>query len=166
VSAEVVSTDYEGMVEEGRRLATIHERIVVKVPVSWDGLKAVRTLAADGVRVNVTLVFSAVQALLVAKAGAAYVSPFVGRLDDVGHEGLDVVRQTVAIYDNYDFETEVITASVRSPMHVIEAALAGADIATLPYSVLQQLVKHPLTDVGLERFLKDWRNWKEKQSGV
>ncbi|HVL88226.1 MAG TPA: fructose-6-phosphate aldolase [Candidatus Thermoplasmatota archaeon] len=156
ISAEVTSTKADEMVRQGEDLAKLHENIVVKCQLTADGLKATRALAKKGIPVNVTLCFSANQALLAAKAGAAYISPFVGRLDDVSHDGMDLLRQIVAIYNNYDFETEVLAASVRHPVHVVECALAGADIATLPYKVLEQMVKHPLTDRGLEQFLKDW----------
>jgi len=157
VSAEVVAVDAPGMVEEGERLARIHENIVVKCPMIPEGLKATRILTERGRRVNVTLVFSAAQALLAAKAGAAFISPFVGRLDDVGHDGMELVAQMLEMLDHYTYEAEVLVASTRSPLHVIRAAQMGADIATCPFSVLQQLVKHPLTDVGLERFLADYR---------
>jgi transaldolase len=156
VSAEVIATDKEGMVAEAREWARIHEQVVVKIPMTVDGLKATRILAEDGVKVNVTLIFQPIQALLAAKAGAAFVSPFIGRLDDVNHRGMEVVEQTLTIYENYGFDTEVIVASIRHPLHVLEAALAGADIATIPYGVMLQLMRHPLTDVGLERFLADW----------
>lgn len=156
ISAEVVATDYEGILKEGRELAQIHKNIVIKVPMLVDGLRAVKTFADEGIRTNVTLVFSATQALLAAKAGATYVSPFVGRLDDIGHEGMELIAQVREIYDNYGFGTETLVASVRSPMHVLEAARLGADVATCPYAVIEQLVKHPLTDIGLAKFLKDW----------
>ncbi|MFO7156476.1 MAG: fructose-6-phosphate aldolase [Pseudomonadota bacterium] len=156
ISAEVVATDYEGILKEGRELAQIHKNIVIKVPMLVDGLRAVKTFADEGIRTNVTLVFSATQALLAAKAGATYVSPFVGRLDDIGHEGMELIAQVREIYDNYGFGTEILVASVRSPMHVLEAARLGADVATCPYAVIEQLVKHPLTDIGLAKFLKDW----------
>lgn len=156
ISAEVVATDYEGIVKEGRELAQIHKNIVVKVPLLVDGLRAVKTFADEGIRTNVTLCFSATQALLAAKAGATYISPFVGRLDDIGHEGMELIAQVREIYDNYGFGTEILVASVRSPMHVLEAARLGADVATCPYAVIEQLVKHPLTDIGLAKFLKDW----------
>jgi len=156
ISAEVVATDYEGIVREGRELAAIHPNIVIKVPMLVDGLRAVKTFADEGIRTNVTLVFSATQALLAAKAGATYVSPFVGRLDDVGHEGMELIAQVREIYDNYGYDTQVLVASVRSPMHVLEAARIGADVATCPYAVIEQLAKHPLTDIGLAKFLKDW----------
>lgn len=156
ISAEVISLECQSMVEEARVLAKISDNIVVKVPITLEGLKAVRSLKAEGIRTNVTLVFSANQALLAAKAGASFVSPFVGRMDDVSSFGLEVVEQTLAIFDNYDILTEVIVASVRHPIHVLEAALAGAQAATIPYPVLMQLVKHPLTDIGIERFRADW----------
>ena len=156
VSAEVVATDYAGMVREGRDLAGINEHIVIKVPFTKDGVRACRTLAEEGHRVNVTLIFSATQAWLAAKVGAAYVSPFVGRLDDIGTTGMNLIREIVDIFDNAEFATEVLVASVRSPIHVVEAARMGADVVTAPASVIEQCFKHPLTDIGLERFLKDW----------
>jgi len=156
VSAEVVATDAAGMIREGRELAGIDEHIVVKVPFTKDGVKACKTLASEGKRVNVTLIFSATQAWLAAKVGAAYVSPFVGRLDDVGTTGMHLVREIVDIFDNFEFETEVLVASVRSPIHVVEAARMGADVVTVPAAVIEQCFKHPLTDIGLEKFLKDW----------
>ncbi len=157
VSAEVIATDTDGMVTEGRRLAALADNIVVKLPMLEAGLVAVRRLAADNIRANVTLCFSSVQCLLAAKAGAAYVSPFIGRLDDVGQVGMDVIRETRAIFDRYGFPTEILAASIRHPRHVAEAALLGADVATLPAEVLRKLMRHPLTDQGLERFLADWR---------
>ncbi len=157
VSAEVVATETDAMVTEARELASIHDQVVVKIPMTHDGLKATRILSAEGIRVNVTLVFQAIQALLAAKAGAAYVSPFIGRLDDVNHRGMEIVEQIMTIFENYGYDTEVIVASIRHPLHVLEAALAGGDIATVPYGVLMQLLKHPLTDVGLAKFLEDWR---------
>jgi transaldolase len=157
VSAEVVATDTEAMVAEARELAAIHEQVAVKIPMTPAGLKATRILAAEGIKVNVTLIFQAVQAMLAAKAGAAFVSPFIGRLDDINHRGMEVIEQTVTIFENYGFDAEIIVASVRHPLHVLEAALTGADIATIPYGVLMQLIKHPLTDVGLAKFLEDWR---------
>ncbi len=160
VSVEVVSQDYEGMVKEARELAKIDEHVVIKIPMTVEGLKAVRTLSKEGIKTNVTLIFQPLQALLAAKAGANYVSPFVGRLDDISHYGLDLVEQILQIYDNYGFETEVIVASVRHPLHVLEAALIGAHIATIPPKVIRQLVNHPLTDIGIERFLKDWEKLK------
>ncbi|MBI3805503.1 MAG: fructose-6-phosphate aldolase [Nitrospirae bacterium] len=156
ISAEVVATDEEGMLEEGRSLAKIHQNVVVKVPMTPNGLKATRRLSQEGTRVNVTLIFSPAQALLAAKAGATYVSPFIGRLDDVGQVGMDLIDQIVTIFSNYDFGTEVLVASIRNPIHVIEAAQIGAHVATMPFSVLQQLMKHPLTDLGLAKFLSDW----------
>jgi transaldolase len=156
VSAEVVATDVEGMLREGRHLREIHPSIYVKIPMVPAGLKAARTLAQEGTRVNMTLVFSANQALLAAKVGAAYVSPFIGRLDDHGQDGMDLVRDILAIYRTYRFPTQVLVASIRHPVHVLEAAKAGADIATMPFAVMEKLVQHPLTDLGLARFLKDW----------
>ena len=156
VSAEVVATDTAGMLREGRDLAAIDEHIVIKVPFTKESVKACRTLSSDGHRVNVTLIFSPTQAWLAAKVGAAYVSPFVGRLDDVGTTGMHLVREIVDIFDNADFATEVLVASVRSPIHVVEAARMGADVVTAPPAVIEQCFKHPLTDIGLERFLKDW----------
>lgn len=161
VSAEVVSTETDAIVEEARRLAAIHEDVVVKVPLIRDGIRAVSRLSAEGIRINVTLCFSANQALLAAKAGATYISPFVGRLDDISHDGMDLVRQIVQIYDNYGFPTEVLVGSCRHPRHVLDAALMGADIATLPYGVFNQLFDHPLTDKGLAAFLSDWEKAKE-----
>jgi transaldolase len=160
ISAEVIGTKADEMVKEAEDLAKIHENIVVKIPMIEEGLKAVKRLTAAGIKTNVTLIFSPSQALLAAKAGATYVSPFVGRLDDISHNGLDIVADIQTIYKNYDFDTEIIVASIRNPLHVIEAALIGADIATIPYSVIGQLIKHPLTDIGLEKFLKDWENAK------
>lgn len=156
VSLEVVATDFEGMVKEGRELAQIAQNAVVKVPLTKEGLKAVKRLAGDGIKVNQTLCFSAPQALLAAKAGATYISPFLGRLDDISHVGMDLVRQIVEIYRNYGFKTQVLAASIRHPLHVVDAALAGAHVATMPFSVLEQLVKHPLTEIGIKRFLEDW----------
>jgi len=157
VSAEVVSMDAEGMVKEARELANLADNIVVKIPMLEEGLKAVKILAQEGINTNVTLCFSAIQALMAAKAGAAYISPFVGRLDDIGHVGMELVEEIITIYDNYGFETEVIVASIRNPIHVLDAALMGADIATIPFKVIQQLTKHPLTDIGVEKFLADWK---------
>ncbi len=156
VSAEAVSTEAAAIVREGRELAKIHPNIVVKVPLIPEGLKATRQLAEEGIRVNQTLVFSASQALLAAKAGATYASPFVGRLDDASHVGMDLIRQILQIYRHYGFSTQVLVASVRNPLHVVEAALMGAHVATVPYGVLLQLAKHPLTDAGLKKFLEDW----------
>jgi transaldolase len=161
ISAEVVSTDTEGMLEEGRRLSKIHDNIVVKIPMLVDGLKATRKLAEEGIKTNVTLVFSPLQALMAAKAGATYVSPFIGRLDDISQEGLLLVEQIVEIYSNYAFDTEIIVASIRNPLHVLESALMGADIATIPFSVLNKLAAHPLTDKGLKAFLDDWDRAKK-----
>jgi transaldolase len=157
ISAEVVATDAPGMVREGRDLAKIAPNIVVKCPLTAEGLKAVRELKGDGIRSNVTLCFSAPQALFAAKAGAYIVSPFVGRLDDIGIDGMALIKDVKQIYRNYGFETQILVASIRNPLHVIEAALVGADIATMPASVYQALLKHPLTDIGLARFLEDWR---------
>ena len=156
VSGEVVATDYEGMVREGRDLGTISEHIVVKVPFTQAGVRACKTLAGEGLRVNVTLVFTPAQALIAAKVGATFVSPFVGRLDDIATSGMQVIEQIVEIYENYDYTTEVLVASVRGPQHVVEAARMGADVCTCPAKVIEQLFHHPLTDIGLERFLKDW----------
>lgn len=157
ISAEVVSSDAPGMVEEGERLARMHRNIYVKVPITAEGLKATRVLSHRGVRVNVTLVFSPAQALLAAKAGASFISPFVGRLDDAGHDGMQVIEQIVRILRNYTYPAEVLVASTRNPLHVIRAAELGAHIATCPFTVLQQLLRHPLTDIGIERFLADWK---------
>jgi len=156
VSLEAISLDSEGMVAEAKKLSKISKNVVVKIPMISEGLKAVKILSKENIKTNVTLVFSPLQALLAAKAGASYVSPFVGRLDDIGHVGMDVVNQTLEIYGNYGFETEVIVASIRSPIHVNDAALMGAHVATIPFKVIQQLSKHPLTDIGIEKFLKDW----------
>jgi len=157
ISAEVISLDHEGMVKEARELSKIHKNIVVKIPMTIEGLKAVNILSKEGIKTNVTLIFSSAQALLAAKAGASYVSPFVGRIDDVGSEGMELIREITQIFNNYDIKTEIIAASIRSPMHVIDAAMAGADIATIPYKVLVQMTKHPLTDIGIEKFLDDWK---------
>jgi transaldolase len=155
-SAEVVATDTEGMVREGRDLASIDQHIVVKVPFTKDGVKACKTLSSEGKRVNVTLIFSATQALLAAKVGATYVSPFVGRLDDIATSGMNLINEIVDIFGNYDFKTQVLVASVRHPIHIVEAARMGADVCTCPAAVIESMFKHPLTDIGLERFLKDW----------
>ena len=157
VSAEVVSTDVNGMVNEARELAEIHQHVVVKIPMITDGLKATRQLADAGIKSNVTLVFSPLQALLAAKAGATYVSPFIGRLDDISQTGMELVAQILEIYQNYIFETEVLVASIRNPLHVLEAAQMGADVATIPFKVISQLAKHPLTDIGMRQFLDDWK---------
>jgi transaldolase len=162
VSAEAVSMDADGMVREGQSLSKIHENIVIKIPMIEEGLKAVKRLSGMGIKTNVTLVFSPSQALLAAKAGATYVSPFVGRLDDISHVGMEIVGEITEIYENYMFATEVIVASVRNPLHVVEAAKIGAHIATIPYSVIIQLIKHPLTDIGIEKFLKDWEKVPKK----
>ncbi len=156
VNGEVISLDAEGMVEEGRKLAAYHANIVVKIPMTTEGLKAVKILSSENIKTNVTLIFSSTQALMAAKAGASYVSPFVGRLDDISQVGMDLVNDIMNIYGNYGYETEVIVASIRSPVHVVEAALIGADIATIPFKVIDQLAKHPLTDIGMEKFLADW----------
>ena len=156
VSAEVVSLEAEGMLKEARELASMSDNIVVKIPMIVEGLKAVKQLTAEGIKTNVTLVFSAAQALLAAKAGASFVSPFVGRLDDISFQGMDLISDIMTVYRNYGYQSEVIVASVRSPMHVMDAALMGADIATIPLKVITQLAKHPLTDIGMEQFLADW----------
>ena len=156
VSAEATALDAEGMIEQGKKLSQIHENVVIKIPMTEEGMKAVVGLSEAGIRTNVTLVFSPNQALVAAKCGAAFVSPFVGRIDDVGGDGMELVSQILDIYDEYAFETEVIVASVRHPQHVLDAALLGAEIATIPYKILKKLFNHPLTDVGIDRFLKDW----------
>jgi len=156
ISAEVISLDTEGMIKEARHLSTLHDNIVVKIPMTVDGIKATRALTEEGVKTNVTLVFSPLQALMAAKAGATYVSPFIGRLDDIAQEGLLLVEQIVEIYSNYAFDTEVIVASIRNPLHVLESALIGADIATIPFNVLAKFAAHPLTDKGIKAFLDDW----------
>jgi len=157
VSGEVVSLEAAGMVKEGKELATIHPNIVVKIPMILEGLKAIKILTAEGVKTNTTLVFSPLQALLAAKAGTTYVSPFVGRLDDIHQVGMEIVSQIMTIFNNYGYETEVIVASIRNPMHIVEAAMLGAHICTIPFAVLSKMVKHPLTDSGIERFLEDWK---------
>jgi len=162
VSGEVLATEFDGMMEQGRRLAGLAENVVVKVPLTPAGLRAVRELRKEGIRCNVTLCFSAAQALLAAKAGAGYISPFIGRLDDVGEDGMLLIDQVVTIYRAYDFDTKVLVASVRHPVHIVQSAQLGADVATLPFKVLEQLYKHPLTDVGLERFLSDWNKTGKK----
>lgn len=161
VSAEAVSLKAEDMVKEAEGLAKIHKNIVIKIPMTEDGLRAVKILSKEGIKTNVTLIFSPSQALLAAKAGASYVSPFVGRLDDISHTGMEIVRNIHEIFENYLFETEVIVASIRNPLHVVEAAKMGADIATIPYNVITQLIRHPLTDIGIEKFLKDWEKIKK-----
>ncbi len=160
VSAEVISTDYEGILKEGRDLAKIHKNIVVKIPLIKEGLKACKTLTSEGIKVNVTLCFSPTQAILAAKAGATYISPFVGRLDDISTSGMDLISQIVQIYRNYNYKTEVLVASVRHPLHVVEAALIGADVCTIPFNVIKKMFNHPLTDIGLEKFLGDWKKLK------
>ncbi len=162
ISAEVIALDCDGMVEEGRELAKISKNIVIKVPMTTDGLKATKIFTAEGIKTNVTLVFSTAQALMAAKAGATYVSPFVGRLDDLAQTGMDLIADIMTIYENYGYQSEVIVASVRNPMHVMDAALIGADIATIPFKVIGQLAKHPLTDMGMESFLKDWEARENK----
>ena len=157
VSAEVTATDVEGMKREAQELSGIHENIVVKIPIIQDGLKAVKWCAQNSIHTNVTLCFTPLQALMAAKAGASYISPFVGRLDDISQDGMELIEQIRRIYDNYGFDTEILVASVRNPMHVVQAALMGADVATIPFKVISQLIRHPLTDMGLERFLTDWK---------
>jgi transaldolase len=162
ISAEVTATDFDGMMKEGQHLAGLHKNIVVKIPCTLEGLKATKALNDKDIRVNMTLVFSPTQALLAAKAGAAYCSPFVGRLDDISQYGMDLIEQVVTIYSNYGYQTEVLVASIRNPLHVVEAALMGADVSTIPFKVISQLVKHPLTDIGLQKFLTDWEKVKER----
>lgn len=162
VSAEVISTDYESIVKEGRELAKIHHNIVVKVPLIKEGIKAVKTFSEEGIRTNVTLCFSPSQAVMAAKVGATYISPFVGRLDDVSTNGMELINQIVSIYRNYNYETEVLVASVRHPLHFVEACLIGADVCTMPFSVIDRLYAHPLTDIGLEKFLADWNKANKK----
>ncbi len=162
VSAEVVSTDYDGIIKEAHELSKIHKNIVVKVPLIKEGLKAVRTLSSENINTNVTLCFSASQALLAAKAGATYISPFVGRLDDISHDGMELISQIVQIYKNYNYKTQVLVASIRHPLHLVEAALMGADVCTMPFSVIDKLFNHPLTDLGLEKFLSDWKKSQSK----
>ncbi len=157
VSAEVISTDYNGIVKEGRELSKIHKNIVVKVPLIKEGLKSVKTLSGEGIKTNVTLCFSPSQALLAAKAGATYISPFVGRLDDISTNGMDLISQIVQIYRNYNYETQVLVASIRHPLHLVEAALIGADVCTMPFDVINKLFNHPLTNTGLDKFLNDWK---------
>ncbi len=161
VSAEVISTDYESILNEGRELAAIHKNIVVKIPLIKEGLKAVKTLSGEGIKINVTLCFSPTQAILAAKAGATYISPFVGRLDDISTSGMDLISQIVQIFRNYDYKTQVLVASVRHPLHVVEAALMGADICTMPFEVINKMFNHPLTDIGLEKFINDWNKLKK-----
>ena len=166
ISAEVVATDTESMLREGRKLAKVADNIVVKLPLTQDGLRACRQLREDDIHVNVTLCFSATQALLAAKAGATYISPFIGRMDDISADGMELIRQIRQIYDNYGFETAILAASIRHPIHVIESAMVGADVATMPYKVLQQLLQHPLTDRGLEGFLADWAKLPAERRGI
>ncbi|MBI5047400.1 MAG: fructose-6-phosphate aldolase [Deltaproteobacteria bacterium] len=163
ISAEAVSLDAEGMIKEARELSKIHKNIVVKIPMTLEGLKAVKVVAKEGIKTNVTLVFSPTQALMAAKAGATYASPFVGRLDDISQNGMELIDQIMTIYENYDFATEVIVASIRHPLHVVDAALTGAHVATIPFKVIEQLSKHPLTDIGIDRFMKDWEKVPKKQ---
>lgn len=163
VSAEVTATDYAGIVREGRELAALHPNVVVKVPLILDGIKAIKTFSDAGIRTNCTLCFSPSQALIAAKAGATYISPFVGRLDDISHNGMELIRDIVQIYDNYGYETQVLAASIRHPMHVVDSALAGAHVATMPLKVIKALLKHPLTDRGLETFLSDWKAFQAAQ---
>jgi len=162
VSAEVISTDYNGILKEAHELAKIHHNIVIKVPLIKEGLKAVRTLSSENIKTNVTLCFSPSQALLAAKAGAAYISPFVGRLDDISHHGMELISQIIQIYKNYNYKTEILVASIRHPLHVVEAAMMGADVCTMPFSVIDRLFNHPLTDLGLEKFLSDWKKSQNK----
>jgi transaldolase len=162
ISLEVLSLNSEGMIEEARRLSKMGENIVVKIPMTTEGLKAIKTLVSEGIKTNTTLVFSPTQALLAAKAGTTYVSPFIGRLDDIAQTGMELIEQIVTIFTNYGFESQVIVSSIRHPIHVLEAALIGADVATIPYKVIEQLVKHPLTDIGIERFLADWKKVPKK----
>ena len=162
ISAEVISLDFDGIMKEAHELVKIHDNIVVKVPLVKEGLKAVKALKAEGIRTNVTLCFSPTQALLAAKAGATYISPFVGRLDDISHNGMDVIAQIVTIYHNYGYDTEVLVASIRHPLHVVEAAMMGADVCTMPFKGIESLIKHPLTDIGIERFLSDWKKGQKK----
>ncbi|MBN2220030.1 MAG: fructose-6-phosphate aldolase [Kosmotogaceae bacterium] len=163
VSAEVTATDYENMVSQARELASLNEHVVVKIPMTRDGMRAVKTLSDEGIKTNVTLIFNSLQATLAAKAGATYVSPFVGRLDDIASNGMGIVEEIVQIFANYGYSTEIIVASVRHPMHVLEAALMGADIVTIPYEVLLKLFNHPLTDIGIERFMDDWKRYQKQQ---
>ncbi|MCX8021723.1 MAG: fructose-6-phosphate aldolase [Syntrophorhabdaceae bacterium] len=162
VSLEVISKDYKGMCEEARSLSALGGNVVVKIPMTEEGIKAVQTLSREGIKTNVTLIFQPLQALIAAKAGASYVSPFIGRLDDISERGMGIIEDIVMIFGNYGFETEIIVASIRNPVHVLEAARIGADIATIPFAVLRQLIGHPLTDIGIERFLKDWETLKNK----
>jgi len=160
ISGEVIALDHEGMIKEGREIAAMHKNMVVKIPMTLEGLKAVKVLSSENIKTNVTLIFSASQALMAAKAGATYVSPFLGRLDDISMDGMDLIVDIVTIFDNYCIQTEIIAASIRHPMHLVNCALAGADIATIPYNVIEQLAKHPLTDSGIEKFMKDYESTK------
>ncbi|APF18312.1 fructose-6-phosphate aldolase [Caldithrix abyssi] len=162
VNAEVISLDWQGIVEEGRELAKIHSNIVIKIPMTKDGLKAVKVFASEGIKTNVTLIFSPIQALMAARAGATFVCPFVGRLDDITQDGMELIAQIKQIFDNYMLDTEIIVASIRHPMHVVESAMIGADIATIPFAVVEKMIKHPLTDIGIERFLADWEKVQKK----
>ncbi|PKL84215.1 MAG: fructose-6-phosphate aldolase [Ignavibacteriae bacterium HGW-Ignavibacteriae-3] len=162
ISAEVVSVDYDGIMKEAHELAKIHKNIVVKVPLIKEGIKAVKSLSDEGINTNVTLCFSASQALLAAKAGATYISPFVGRLDDISHDGMALVQQIVQIYENFNYRTQVLVASIRHPLHLVDAALMGAHVATMPFDVIEKLFRHPLTDIGLEKFLSDWKKSNQK----
>ncbi|MEM1271328.1 MAG: fructose-6-phosphate aldolase [Bacteroidota bacterium] len=164
VSAEVVATDYDGIMSEGRTLAKLHDNVVVKVPLIGDGIKAIKSFTEEGIRTNCTLCFSPTQALIAAKAGATYISPFVGRLDDISHDGMELIEQIVTIYTNYGFSTEVLVASVRHPKHVVDAAIMGADVCTIPFDVINKLIKHPLTDNGLEKFLADWEAYQAQHA--
>jgi transaldolase len=161
VSLEVIATDAKGMCDEARKLAALGQNAVIKIPMTEEGVKAVRTLTQEGIKTNVTLIFQPLQSLIAAKAGATYVSPFIGRLDDISSRGMGIIEETATIFLNYGFETEIIVASIRNPVHVLDAALIGADIATIPFNVLKQLISHPLTDIGLEKFLKDWEGIKK-----
>lgn len=165
VSAEVTATDYEGIMSEGRTLAAIHENVVVKVPLILDGIKALKSFREEGIRTNCTLCFSPTQALIAAKAGAGYISPFIGRIDDIAGNGMELIHQIVQIYENYGYETQVLAASIRHPVHIVEAALAGAHVATMPFDVIKKLIHHPLTDIGLERFLSDWKAYEAGLAG-
>lgn len=161
VSAEVISTEYADIIAEGRNIASIADNVVVKVPLIKDGIKAIKTFTEEGIKTNCTLCFSATQAMIAAKAGATYISPFIGRVDDISNDGMTIIEDIVQIYENYGFETEILAASIRHPMHVLEAARLGADVATMPLNVIEQLLKHPLTDTGLERFIADWEKLQE-----
>ncbi|HIT73089.1 MAG TPA: fructose-6-phosphate aldolase [Candidatus Fimicola cottocaccae] len=162
VSAEVISLDHEGMVNEARELVKIHKNIVIKIPMTYEGLKAVKILSKEGIKTNVTLIFSAGQALLAARAGATYVSPFLGRVDDIGFDGMTIIEEIVDIFDVHGIDTEIIAASIRNPLHVINAARMGCHIATVPFNVIKQMINHPLTDIGIEKFLKDWESVPKK----